>query len=133
MLSSHSTTNRQLEMTRQDMEFRITVITFTIVAIFVVCNSFESLLFILHSQGMLDPSIVEDYLRPVCDILMVFNSSINVIIYGAVSSQFRTTFHQTYFCRQKILRRKRSQTNSTNLIPSSAILKRKCTYKSTAC
>ena len=84
-------------MQRQAMEFRITMMTIVIVVIFMVCNSFESLLFILHSQELLYRNIVEDYLRPICDVLMVFNSSVNVFIYGTVSTQFRAAFYEMFF------------------------------------
>ena len=87
-------------MERQALEFRITLMTIVIVVIFVVCNSFESLLFILHSQELLYRNIVEDYLRPICDVLMVFNSSVNVFIYGTVSTQFRAAFYKMFFCLQ---------------------------------
>ena len=87
-------------MERQALEFRITLMTIVIVVIFVVCNSFESLLFILHSQELLYRNIVEDYLRPICDVLMVFNSSVNVFIYGTVSTQFRAAFYEMFFCLQ---------------------------------
>ena len=87
-------------MKRQAVEFRITLMTIVIVVIFVVCNSFESLLFILHSQELLYRNIVEDYLRPICDVLMVFNSSVNVLVYGTVSSQFRTAFYEMFSCLQ---------------------------------
>jgi len=116
-------------MKRQAVEFRITLMTIVIVVVFVVCNSFESLLFILHSQELLYRNIVEDYLRPICDVLMVFNSSVNVLVYGTVSSQFRTAFYEMFSCLQ--IRKEKESTgskkNSSNIIPSSAILSRKTT------
>ena len=98
--STTASASKELQMERQALEFRITLMTIVIVVIFVVCNSFESLLFILHSQELLYRNIVEDYLRPICDVLMVFNSSVNVFIYGTVSTQFRAAFYEMFFCLQ---------------------------------
>ena len=112
-------------MKRQAMEFKITIMTIAIVVIFMVCNSFESLLFILHSQDLLYRNIVEDYLRPICNVLMIFNSSVNVIIYGTVSSQFRAAFYEMF----SFLRTEKKSTgrkkNSSDIIPSSTLLSRK--------
>ena len=119
-------------MKRQAMEFRITLMTIAIVVIFVVCNSFESLLFILHSQNLLYRNIVEDYLRPICDVLMIFNSSVNVIIYGTVSSQFRAAFYEMFSClRTEKKSAGRRKKNSSNIIPSSTLLSRKNTINTT--
>ena len=107
------------------MEFRITMMTVVIVVIFMVCNSFESLLFILHSQDLLYRNIVEDYLRPICDVLMIFNSSVNVINYGTVSSQFRAAFYEMFSCLRTEKKSTGSKTNSSNIIPSSTLLSRK--------
>ena len=112
-------------MKRQAMEFKITMMTIAIVVIFMVCNSFESLLFILHSQDLLYRNIVEDYLRPICDVLMIFNSSVNVIIYGTVSSQFRAAFYEMFSCLRTEKKSTGSKTNSSNIIPSSTLLSRK--------
>ena len=112
-------------MKRQAMEFKITMMTIAIVVIFMVCNSFESLLFILHSQDLLYRNIVEDYLRPICDVLMIFNSSVNVIIYGTVSSQFRAAFYNMFSCLWNEKKTTGSKTISSNIIPSSTLLSRK--------
>ena len=127
MQAGFSTTSasKQLQMKRQDMEFRITLMTTVIVVIFMVCNSFESLLFILHSQDLLYRNIVEDYLRPICDVLMIFNSSVNVIIYGTVSSQFRAAFYEMFSCLRTEKKSTGSKKNSSNIIPSSTLLSRK--------
>ena len=112
-------------MKRQAMEFKITMMTIVIVVIFMVCNSFESLLFILHSQDLLYRNFVEDYLRPICDVLMIFNSSVNVIIYGTVSSQFRAAFYEMFSCLQTEKKSTGSKKNSLNIISSSTLLSRK--------
>ena len=133
MQAGFSTTSasKQLQMKRQDMEFRITLMTTVIVVIFMVCNSFESLLFILHSQDLLYCNIVEDYLRPICDVLMIFNSSVNVIIYGTVSSQFRAAFYEMFSCLRTEKKSTGSKKNSSNIIPSSTLLSRKTTINVT--
>ena len=127
MQAGFSTTSasKQLQMKRQALEFRITMMTVVIVVIFMVCNSFESLLFILHSQDLLYRNIVEDYLRPICDVLMIFNSSVNVIIYGTVSSQFRAAFYEMFSCLQTEKKSTGTKKNSLNIIPSSTLLSRK--------
>ena len=127
MQAGFSTTSasKQLHMQRQAMEFRITMMTIVIVVIFMVCNSFESLLFILHSQDLLYRNVVEDYLRPICDVLMIFNSSVNVIIYGTVSSQFRAAFYKMFSCLRTEKKSAGSKKNSSNIIPSSTLLSRK--------
>ena len=67
-----------------------------IVAIFVICNSFECLMFILSSQGVIPKDITEDYLRPLADLLIVVNSSVNVFIYTMFSETFRKRFFELY-------------------------------------
>ena len=44
-------------------EARFAMMIIFIVAIFVICNSFECLMFILSSQGVIPKDITEDYLR----------------------------------------------------------------------
>ena len=117
-----SATIKNLQSQRQSMEDRITKMSIIIVIIFVVCNSFESILFILHSQEILRRDVVQDYLRSIGDVLMVFNSSVNAIIYGAVSSQFRATFLQIFCCKGEENERKISKTDSSNVvIPNSKL------------
>ena len=75
----------------------------TIVMVFVACNSFESLVFILTSQKLLPLDIVQYYLRPLSDFLMVINSSVNVIIYCVFRRDFRDKFCQLYCrCKSKV-------------------------------
>ena len=68
-----------------------------IVMIFAVCNSFESIVFILSSQEILSLDFVQEYFRPLSDLLMVINSSINVFIYCAFRKEFREKFVELYF------------------------------------
>ena len=111
-----SATIKHLQSQRQSMEAKITKMSIIIVIIFVVCNSFESILFILHSQEILRRDVVQDYLRSIGDVLMVFNSSVNAIIYGAVSSQFRATFLQMFCCKGEEKKRNISKTDSSNVV-----------------
>ena len=48
---------------RRETEVKLAVMVTTIVSVFVVCNSFESIVFILHIQEMLPLDIFQDYLR----------------------------------------------------------------------
>lgn len=117
-----SATIKHLQSQRQSMEARITKMSIIIVIIFVVCNSFESILFILHSQEILRRDVGQDYLRSIGDVLMVFNSSVNAIIYGAVSSKFRSTFLQIFCCKGEENKSKISKTDSSNVvIPNSKL------------
>ena len=122
---SKSATIKHLQSQRQSMEARITKMSIIIVIIFVVCNSFESILFILHSQEILRRDVVQDYLRSIGDVLMVFNSSVNAIIYGAVSSQFRATFIQIFCWKGEERKRNISKTDSSNVVIPSSKLPRK--------
>ena len=106
--------------------------SYIIVIIFVVCNSFESILFILHSQEILRRDVVQDYLRSIGDVLMVFNSSVNAIIYGAVSSQFRATFLQICCCKGEEKKRHISKTDSSNVVIPSSKLPRNMNLKLTS-
>ena len=77
-------------------EARLATMISLIVAIFIVCNSFESLMFIFDSLGLIPRNIVEDFLRPFADFLMVVNSSMNVVIYNIFNESFRKLFCTLY-------------------------------------
>ena len=73
-----------------------------IVAVFLVCNSFESILFVLANQGCLpNLDIFWDYLRPTANFLMVLNSSVNSLIYGMCNKTFRNKFADVFLSRFK--------------------------------
>ena len=127
-----SATIKYLQSQRQSMEARITKMSIIIVIIFVVCNSFESILFILHNQEILRRDVVQDYLRSIGDVLMVFNSSVNAIIYGAVSSQFRAKFLQIFCWKGEEKKRKISKTDSSNVIIPNSKLPRNLNLKLTS-
>ena len=82
---------------RRETEGKLATMIITIVLIFVVCNSFESITFILHIQEILPLDIFQQFLRPLADLLMVINSSVNIFIYCAFKRNFREKFFQMYF------------------------------------
>ena len=77
-------------------EARLATMISLIVAIFIVCNSFESLMFIFDSLGLIPRNIVEDFLRPFADFLMIVNSSVNFVIYNIFNESFRKLFCKLY-------------------------------------
>ena len=84
---------------REKKEKQILISVILIVATFTLCNSFESVLFILAHQGCLSSlDIFWDYLRPTANFLMVLNSSVNSLIFGICSRAFRTKFVDV-FCK----------------------------------
>ena len=98
----------------------------TVVIVFVLCNSFESIVFILSSQELISIGVVQEYLRPLADLLLVINSGINVAIYCGFNSDFREKFVQMYLTRRSerpttggntlqlnLIRKPVAQTNTT--------------------
>ena len=90
-LGNKGRTNKQ-----KAQEARLTTMISLIVAIFIVCNSFESLMFIFDSLGLIPRNIVEDFLRPFADFLIIVNSSMNVVIYNIFNESFRKLFCKLY-------------------------------------
>ena len=82
----------------KDIERRLTIMSFTIVVVFTVCNSFYAIFYILKSQTMLT-ELDKKYLKSTARIFAIINSSVNVIIYGVFNSKFRETFC-SLFCKQ---------------------------------
>ena len=78
------------------VETRLTKMITVIVLVFVICNSFESLIFILSSQDLIQLDLVQAYLRPLADLLVVINSSVNVVIYCTFNLDFRNKFYEMY-------------------------------------
>ena len=93
---SASLANKRKTVEQKAKEARLTTMISLIVAIFIVCNSFESLMFIFDSLGLIPRNIVEDFLRPFADFLMIVNSSVNVIIYNIFNGSFRKLFCKLY-------------------------------------
>ena len=74
---------------RREIEARLATMISIIVLIFTVCNSFEAIVFVLSIQEKIFLDIVQKYLRPIADLLLVVNSSVNVIIYVAFKKDFK--------------------------------------------
>ena len=71
-----------------------------IVVVFTICNCFESILFVLAYQGFLQRlDIFWNYLRPMANFLMVFNSSVNTFIYAICNTNFREEFFKMFINR----------------------------------
>ena len=88
--------NKRKTVKQKAKEARLTTMISLIVAIFIVCNSFESLMFIFDSLGLIPRNIVEDFLRPFADFLIIVNSSMNVVIYNIFNESFRKLFCKLY-------------------------------------
>ena len=86
-----------LQKQRKQKDIKLAIMINVIVLVFIVCNSFESLLFILQSLKLLNSEVVQDFLRPLADFLMVINSGVNVIIYCGFNPTFWGKF-VTMFC-----------------------------------
>ena len=87
---------------REKKEKQILISVILIVATFTLCNSFESVLFILAHQGCLSSlDIFWDYLRPTANFLMVLNSSVNSLIFGICNTTFRNKFADIFLSRFK--------------------------------
>ena len=88
----------------------------TIVLVFAICNSFEAIVYILSVQERVDLGIVQDYLRPTADLLMVLNSSVNVFIYVAFRKDFKEKCYELYVQCRSCCRKSRKQ----NALPAPA-------------
>ena len=67
------------------------------VAIFVVCNSFESIILIRTSQEMLSLGVVQNIFRPISDLLIIVYSSVNVIIYVVFKDDLKEKLYELYY------------------------------------
>ena len=85
---------------KKELEARLASMISTVVIVFILCNSFESIVFILSSQELISIDVVQEYLRPLADLLLVINSGINVAIYCGFNSDFREKFVQMYLTRR---------------------------------
>ena len=81
---------------RREIEARLASMISIIVTIFAVCNSFEAIVFILSIQKKVNLDVVQNYLRPISDLLMVVNSSVNVIIYVVFKKDFKEKLYDLY-------------------------------------
>ena len=85
---------------KKELEARLASMISTVVIVFILCNSFESIVFILSTQKLISIDVVQEYLRPLADLLLVINSGINVAIYCGFNSDFREKFVQMYLTRR---------------------------------
>ena len=110
---------------KKELEARLASMISTVVIVFILCNSFESIVFILSSQELISIDVVQEYLRPLADLLLVVNSGVNVAIYCGFNSDFREKFVQMYLTRRSkgpttgsntfqlnVIRRPSAQTNT---------------------
>ena len=110
---------------KKELEARLASMISTVVIVFILCNSFESIVFILSSQELISIDVVQEYLRPIADLLLVINSGVNVAIYCGFNSDFREKFVQMYLTRRSevpttvgntlqlnVIRRPSAQTNT---------------------
>ena len=71
-------------------ERNLTNMAMFLIAVFVFCNSFICVYFILRGTKILAwDHPASDYLYPTACVLTVVNSSVNVIIYGFFNTEFR--------------------------------------------
>ena len=85
---------------KKELEARLASMISTVVIVFILCNSFESIVFILSSQELISIGLVQEYLRPLADLLLIINSGVNVAIYCGFNSDFREKFVQMYLTRR---------------------------------
>ena len=72
-------------------ERNLTLMSITIVSVFVVCNSFYSIYYILRSQDLLN-NFGDQYIHSTARVFAIINSSANIVIYIVFNSKFRETF-----------------------------------------
>ena len=81
---------------QQEMEAKLVKMMTSVVIVFTLCNGFESMVFILASLDQIELVTVQMYLRPLADLLMVINSSVNLAIYCGFNTEFREKFVELY-------------------------------------
>ena len=86
----------EIDKRQRMVETRLTKMITVIILVFIICNSFESGIFILSSLDLIQLDLVQHYLRPLADLLMVTNSSVNVVIYCSFNSEFHDKFYEMY-------------------------------------
>ena len=79
-------------------ERRLTIQCVSIVVIFLFCNSFYMIYYILRSQGLLtDQHQLEDqYIHSTARIFAIVNCSVNFVIFMVFNSKFRKTILSTF-------------------------------------
>ena len=80
-------------------EFKMAAMMVCTVTVFVVCNSFHTIYFIMWSQRIVKGETANTLWR-MSHNLMTFNCSVIIIIYSIFSKQFRNMFAEQ-FCGKK--------------------------------
>ena len=70
-------------------ERSLTLMSITIVSVFVICNSFYSIYYILRTP---DYNTRDAYTHSTARVFAIINSSANIVIYIVFNSKFRETF-----------------------------------------
>ena len=79
----------------------MTTMMFVVVSVFTFANLFYFLCKFFGETEIVKKITIEEYLRPFADLLMTFNSSINVVIYGIFSKRFRQIFLKVIRCKKE--------------------------------
>ena len=85
--------------TLEHSEFKMAAMMVCKVMVFVVCNSFHTIYFIMYSQKIVEGETAKTLWR-MSHILMTFNCSVIITIYSIFSKQFRNLFAEQ-FCGKK--------------------------------
>ena len=70
-------------------ERSLTLMSITIVSVFIICNSFYSIYYILRTP---DYNTRDEYTHSTARVFAIINSSANIVIYIVFNSKFRETF-----------------------------------------
>ena len=81
---------------------KVTKMSLGLIFVFVFCNSFLQIYFILLGSKILAPKDIRSiYLYPTACVFTILNSSINVIFYSIYNPEFKTTFVRLFCpCRK---------------------------------
>ena len=82
-------------------ERRLTIMGVILVVIFVCCNSFYMIYYIMEGLDLKDNVLLwranDMYIHSTARVFAIINSSVNVFIYGAFNKKFKDTF-LSLFC-----------------------------------
>ena len=70
-------------------ERSLTLMSITIVSVFVICNFFSSIYYVLRTP---DYNTRDEYTHSTAKLFVTINSSANIVIYIVFNSKFRETF-----------------------------------------
>ena len=92
LFRSSSVVKKIQEKKAHKMEVRLAKLIWAIVIIFIVCNIFQNITYILQSEEIIEKDFYRANLSPVRNILVAISTSCNVIIYGIFNNNFRREF-----------------------------------------